>query len=96
MFKATALNNDQIKINTSCRDEIAGITQSLANLNLPWHSYENKQIRNVKVTVRGLPPTTRTEKVVTELNQSDLKSYLEWRKSDARKTATSVHAFIQM
>lgn len=73
VFKATALNNGQIKLNAECRKTFTKIVECLEFLELQWHSYEDKQTRDIKVMARGLPPTAKTSKIIDELKQNGLK-----------------------
>ncbi|KAF7283918.1 hypothetical protein GWI33_022747 [Rhynchophorus ferrugineus] len=73
IFKATVLNNGQIKLNAECRTTFTKIINCLELLKLQWHSYEDKQTRDIKVMARGLPSTAKSEKIIAELNQYGLK-----------------------
>lgn len=72
LFKATALNNDQVKINTEERSAFKSTLDCLHERGMQWHSYEDKQTRNIKVMVRGLPPTASPLKIINELRQRNL------------------------
>jgi hypothetical protein len=58
-FKITTLNNEQVKINTEDRQAFKSTTICLKELSLQWHSYEDKQMRDLKVMARGLPPNSK-------------------------------------
>ncbi|XP_076265214.1 uncharacterized protein LOC143199341 [Rhynchophorus ferrugineus] len=73
LFRATTLNNEQIKLNAECRKTFTKIAECLEFLKLQWHSYEDKQTRDIKVMARGLPPTAKTTKIVEELIKNGLK-----------------------
>lgn len=69
-YEIKLLNNNQLKINVSSENDYRSLTSALNEGKFQWHSYENKATRPVKVIVRGLHPTCKTEDIVEELKAS--------------------------
>ena len=65
--KATMLNNEQVKLNVQNIDEYRKLTKHLEDKYF-WHTYENKQMRPIKVVAKRLHYSCRPE---------EIKSYLE-------------------
>jgi hypothetical protein len=71
-FKVTTRNNDQVKINTEDRQAFKCTITCLKELSLQWHSYEDKETRDLKVMARGLLPTANCREIIDELQKKKL------------------------
>lgn len=71
-FKATMLNNDQIKLNVDDENTYRELTLFLSNGH-QWHTYEDKHNRPLKVMVRRLHHTCKPESIVDELRNRGFK-----------------------
>lgn len=72
MFKATMLNNEQVKFNVENSEAYRYLSKFLSN-NYQWHSYEDKQTRPLRVMVRKLHPTCQPDNIVCELQSRNFK-----------------------
>lgn len=66
-FKAVNMNNEQIKLNVDSEEEYRKLTEFLNQEKFLWHSYENKQTRNIKVMARKLHPSCAPQNIIIDL-----------------------------
>lgn len=72
-YKITALNNNIWKINTPDSDIYRALMTKLKREQLQWFTYENKNVRPIKVMARGLHATCAKEDIIENLQQKELK-----------------------
>ncbi|XP_037955784.1 uncharacterized protein LOC119685542 [Teleopsis dalmanni] len=68
-FSIRLLGNGTQKINVFDGDDYRSVTKSLSNSNFNWFSYENKQIRPIRVIVKNLHHSCEEESIVSDLQQ---------------------------
>jgi hypothetical protein len=76
-LKVTTLNNEQAKINTEDRRAFKCTTNCLKELTFQWHSYEDKQTKDLKVMARGLPLIANCQKIIDELQQKNCSARMQ-------------------
>ena len=60
--KATMINNEQVKLNVQNIDEYRRLTKHLEDKYF-WHTYENKQMRPIKVVAKRLHYSCRPKEI---------------------------------
>lgn len=66
-FRANMLNNNQVKINVDTEHDYRILTKFMNDDNHLWHTYENKQVRPIRVIARNLHPTCKVDEIKQEL-----------------------------
>ena len=66
-YKTKMLNNNQVKINVDAGEEYRNMTKILNEKKFQWHSYENKQIRPIRVVVKDLHQSCKEEEIKDDL-----------------------------
>lgn len=84
LFQIKVLADETIKINVPNGDLYRRLIDTLNKTNLPYHSYENKQNRSIKVIADRLHYSCKTENIVQDLRQRGYKCLeatpkLKWR-----------------
>lgn len=72
-FNATMMNNNQLKINVNIETEYRELTQFMNSIKQEWHTYEDKQVRPIRVMVRNAHPSCDPTDITTELTEKDFK-----------------------
>lgn len=72
-FQATMMNNEQVKINVENAEQYKSLTRFLNENKYFWHSYENKQTRDIKVMARRLHPSCVPVNIVNDLHLQGYK-----------------------
>lgn len=62
-FKIKLLGKDTIKVNVKDGDKYRDVSKMLCESSFVWHTYENKQIRPIKVMVKNLHNTCKPESI---------------------------------
>jgi hypothetical protein len=73
-FLSKLLSNNRVKINATTADTYRAITALLNNKGMQWHSYEDKQNRDIRVMIKGLHHSIDPTDIVSCLNQLGLKA----------------------
>lgn len=72
-FNATILNNGTFKINVENEEEYRKLTKILKKNKIEWYSYENDQLRPIKMMAREIHPSCDPEDILKDLRD---KNYL--------------------
>ena len=72
-FKIKMLHGNCAKINASNEETYKIITSNLNENKYLWHSYENKQLRPIRVMAKKLHFTCKPERIVEDLQNKGLK-----------------------
>ena len=72
-FKTTLLSNGEIKINVESDANYRLLTQLLNDRGTKWYSFENKQLRPIKVMAKKLHPSCKSENIITFLKEKQFK-----------------------
>lgn len=72
-YKASVLNNNQLKVNVESENQHRDLTKLLNHKKIEWHSYENKQNRPIRVIVKNLHPTYDVNDIKDDLLDKGLK-----------------------
>lgn len=72
-YKIVALNNDVWKINTHDPESYKSLSKGLNEEKLQWYTYENKNVRPIRVMVRGLHSSCPSEDIINDLKSQNFK-----------------------
>lgn len=86
-FKLKLLGEDSFKINLINVEDYRVLTKELNKENFTWHSYENKQIRPIRVMAKKLHRSCDSESIVEDLRNRGFKILnasikLKWKTKD--------------
>lgn len=73
-FQNKLLNNSKVKINATEPGTYRAITVLLNSRQIQWHSFEDKQTRDIKVMIKDLHHTTGLVNIFSHINQRGLKA----------------------
>ncbi|PNF20024.1 hypothetical protein B7P43_G05948 [Cryptotermes secundus] len=73
-YQSKLLNNNRVKVNTTTAETYRAITALLNNKGIQWHSFEDKQTRDIKVMVKDLHHSIDPIDIVNHFNQQGLKA----------------------
>lgn len=73
-FLIKILNKGAYKVSTFDSEDYRNITKSLNSNKQDWHSYENKQIRPIKVMIKKLHHSNSPENIVIDLQSQGYKA----------------------
>lgn len=68
------LSNNTFKINVKNSDDYRSITKTLNEKKIPWHTYEDKQARPIRVIAKNLHHSCTPVDIVEDLIQQGLKA----------------------
>lgn len=71
-FQTSMLAGGRIKINVNDESDYRNLTTAVKNMNLEWHSFQDKQTRPIKVVVRNLHHTCKIEDITADLKDKKL------------------------
>lgn len=72
-YQIKIINDSNIKINVPDGEKYRKLTDMLNNNQFSWHSYENKQNRQIKVIAKKLHHACKPEKIVEHLKREGFK-----------------------
>ncbi|XP_070169674.1 putative leucine-rich repeat-containing protein DDB_G0290503 [Polyergus mexicanus] len=72
-FQVKVMNKNNIKINAKNSDAYRQLVNILKTNNLSFHSYENKQIRPIRVMAKNLHHSCNEENIIADLTRQGLK-----------------------
>lgn len=72
-FTIKILNENIFKISTFSGEDYREITKSLNEKQADWHSYEDKQIRPIRVVAKNLHHSCDPEEIISDLKQQGFK-----------------------
>ena len=72
-FTIKLIGKDVYKINAEDGSDYRNITKIFSELTLPWHSYENKQTRQIRVMAKDLHHSCQPEGIIQDLKNQGLK-----------------------
>lgn len=83
-FQTKLMKNDTVKINVSSEDAYRNLTTELKKLNISWHSYENKQNRDIRVMIKNLHHSFQPVNIINNLRSQGLQAQnatlkLKWK-----------------
>lgn len=70
-FKAMALNNRTMKIDVDTIEDSKQIVKTFKEHKFEWYSYENKQLRPIKVMARGIHPSCDPKDILKDLKDKN-------------------------
>ena len=73
-YQTKVMNNNKIKISATNPKAYQTITALLNNSKAQWHSFENKQTRDIRVMVKNLHHSIDPTDIINNLNQRGLKA----------------------
>jgi hypothetical protein len=73
-YQVKLLNNNRIKISSATPNIYRAITSLLNIKGIQWHSYEDKQNRDIRVMIKNLHHSIDPTDIVNQLNQQGLKA----------------------
>ena len=73
-YQCKSLNSNNIKINAKNPEAYRDITKCLNEINMGWHSYEDKQARDIRVMIKNLHSSIDPIDIIADLNQQGLKA----------------------
>jgi hypothetical protein len=84
-YESKVLNNNKVKINAINAEVHRAITAFLNNKGTLWHTFEDKQMRDIKVMIKDLHHSTDSSDIIQELNQKGLKAKNATNKHGSRQ-----------
>ncbi|XP_029174680.1 uncharacterized protein LOC114943252 [Nylanderia fulva] len=72
-FQVKVMNKNNIKINAKNSDAYRQLVNILKTNNLSFHSYENKQIRPIRVMAKNLHHSSKEENIIADLTRQGFK-----------------------
>lgn len=86
-FRVKILNGESVKVNAINDEAYRALTKILSESNCPWHSYENKLERPIRVMVKKLPSTCKPDRIIEDLKGRGYKieeavNKLSWRNKE--------------
>lgn len=67
------LQNNTIKINTNNSDDYRSVTKALSDKCIPWYTYENKQVRPIKVMFKNIHHSCDPSDILLEIKDQGYK-----------------------
>lgn len=86
-FTAKMMNGDSVKVNAKTEDSYRAIARLLSVKEYLWHSYENKQVRPIRVVVKKIHSSCQPDRIKDDLISQGLKiekvdSKLSWKNKE--------------
>lgn len=86
-FTAKMMNGDCVKVNAKTEDSYRIIARLLTEKDHHWHSYENKQVRPIRVVVKKLHSSCQPDRIKDDLTSQGLKiekvdNKLSWKSKE--------------
>lgn len=76
-FHTKLINGNTIKINLEDGETYRKMTQMLNEGKRSWHTFEDKQIRPIRVMAKNLHPTCKPEKIIADLKAKGFENVIE-------------------
>lgn len=72
--KYTSYNNNVWKINVQDSEAYRAITEELTKNKIQWHTYEDKNIRPIKIMAKGLHPSCDEDEIIADVTSKEFNS----------------------